>query len=463
MRKIPSETDQPRPAFFERRRPRVVAGAPGGPGDPPREEHTKNGRPGGSALCSPEPCRTWHVVGAELAPVRRGTTGTARRYKVTLVGLGAMGQRHARILRALETRFELVGAFDPREAARTPEGTERLRCETEALARAEVVIVATPIETHAGIVARGLAAGRHVFVEKPVCATAGEARAASAASAPGRSGNGGARIFVGHSERFNPVVRTLAKLVRDDRVLAIDLRRVGPSKPCGSGVLVNLGVHDFDLAAYLGGGEVTLRGAIGFGTGAAPWEDAAHVLFATAGGAPGHLYVDRGMPMRERAIELTTTRWVYRGDLLAHRLVRTTPLQAGAASAGRPAAARRAARRASRRPRRCARRGDAARDRRGRGRGARPRARRAGARTLRRGRARCDRAPRGSRPHRKLVDRRPPLIRLGSIWPAARSRIDSVRCFARALATRGRPRSGRSWSSRTSTSRSSTARPSSGG
>jgi predicted dehydrogenase len=237
---------------------------------------------------------------------------------VTVVGLGAMGQRHARVLRELAPRFETVGAYDLRGDAPTPLGLERLRSETEALACAEVVVVATPIETHAGIVARALAAGRHVFVEKPVCATAAEALAASAAA------RHGARLFVGHSERFNPVIRTLAKLVRDDEVLAIDLRRVGPSRPCASGVLVNLGIHDLDLAAYLGGGHLILRGALGFGATARSGQDAAHVLFSTARGASGHLYVDRTAAEKHRAIELATSRWIYRGDLLAHRLVRTS-------------------------------------------------------------------------------------------------------------------------------------------
>lgn len=229
-----------------------------------------------------------------------------------------MGQRHARVLRALEARFELVGAFDPNPEAATPERIERLHTEAEAWARAEVVVAATPIETHAAIVARGLAAGRHVFVEKPVCGSADEARVACAAA------RSGARVYVGHSERFNPVVRTLAKLLRDDQVLGMAFRRVGPTKPCASGVLVNLGVHDFNLAAYLSGGELTLRGAVGVGPAGngAPGPDAAHVVFTTATGAAGHLFVDRGAPARERVVEVSTARWVYRGDLLAHRLVR---------------------------------------------------------------------------------------------------------------------------------------------
>jgi predicted dehydrogenase len=237
-----------------------------------------------------------------------------------------MGQRHARVLGQLAHRFEVVGVHDVRRDVETPAGVERLRSEADAIARAEVVVVATPIETHAGIVARALAAGRHVLVEKPLCASTAEARILADAS------RGSARLFVGHSERFNPVVRVLARLVRDEEILAMDLRRVGPSSPRGWGVLVNMGVHDFDLAAYLGGGDVVLRGALGGGPGAGVGEDVAHVLFSTARGAIGHLCADRTVPTNQRSLVLTTSRWIYEGDLLAHRLSRT-PRTAGAGGA----------------------------------------------------------------------------------------------------------------------------------
>jgi predicted dehydrogenase len=228
-----------------------------------------------------------------------------------------MGQRHARVLLGLERRFDVVGGYDVRGEVPTPAGVARLRSEAEALARAEVLVVATPIETHGGLVTRALAAGKHVLVEKPICATAMEAHAALVAA------RSGARLFVGHSERFNPVVRSLARLLRSERVTAIALRRIGPCRPCGCGVLVNLGVHDLDLAAYLGGGGVALHGAVGARVSLGPGEDFAHVLFSTAGGALGHVVVDRTVPVRQRAIEVSTDRWIYEGDLLAHRLVRT--------------------------------------------------------------------------------------------------------------------------------------------
>jgi predicted dehydrogenase len=236
------------------------------------------------------------------------------RRATSIVGLGVMGLRHARVLRGLADRFDLVGAYDLNAEAPTPADVPRLRDEREAIERAEVVVVATPATAHAGTVARALAAGKYVLVEKPLCATAVEAQALVAAAARGR-----ARLFVGHSERFNPVVRVLARLLRDQRVVAIESRRVsaprtGPALDVG--VLVNLGVHDLDLAAYLGGGGVELRGAVGRGA------DGAHVLFATKGGAVGHISVDRTAPAKQRCLRVATTRWTYDGDLLAHRLVR---------------------------------------------------------------------------------------------------------------------------------------------
>jgi UDP-N-acetylglucosamine 3-dehydrogenase len=256
--------------------------------------------------------------------VRRATP---RRHRVTVVGLGVMGRRHARVFAALSERFELVGAYDLRAGLEWPEGLPVLGGEREAIARADVVVVATPTRTHAGIVARALAAGRHVLVEKPLCARAAEAEALGVAAS-----RGSARLFVGHSERFNPVVRALARLVRGERVVAIDTQRVGPSRPSECGVLVNLAVHDLDLAAYLGGGQAFVHGAVSGSPSEGAGEDVAHVLVTTTSGAFGHLYVDRTALERRRGMVLTTSRWIYEGDLLAHRLVRAArdPRESGA-------------------------------------------------------------------------------------------------------------------------------------
>jgi predicted dehydrogenase len=236
---------------------------------------------------------------------------TTTRHKVSVLGLGAMGARHARVLASLPDRFELVAAYDPRDPApgELPP-VPRVASEAEAIARADLVVIASPTHAHASTLSRALAAGRHVLVEKPLCPTSAEADAVAAAFA-----RSPARLFVGHSERFNPVIRTLARLLRSDRVLAIDLHRAGPSRTTDCNVLVNLGVHDFDLAAYLAGRGLILRAALGD-------DDFAHVLFDTGSGAVGHLYVDAAAPAKRRTIAIRTPRWTYDGDLLTPRLLR---------------------------------------------------------------------------------------------------------------------------------------------
>jgi predicted dehydrogenase len=227
-----------------------------------------------------------------------------------------MGQRHARVLAALEERFALVGTFDVRAGVRAA-AAPVLASEEEAIDRADLVVVATPNHAHAPTVVRALERGRHVLVEKPLCARARDAEALVAAASAGSS-----HLFVGHSERFNPVVRVIARLVRTEGVVAIDLSRVGPSRPTDCGVLLNLAVHDLDLAAYLGGGSATVRGSVGRASVRASGEDAAHVLLSLASGGIGHVHVDRTVPERSRTIVVATPRWIYEGDLLTHRLVR---------------------------------------------------------------------------------------------------------------------------------------------
>jgi predicted dehydrogenase len=227
-----------------------------------------------------------------------------------------MGKRHARVLSELPERFRLVGTYDLDHGIAVP-GVRRCPTEAEAIDLAEVVVVATPIEAHFASAARALAAGRHVLVEKPLCSSAGEARTLA------KGGRGGARLFVGQSERFNPVVRALARLVRNDPALSIDLTRVGPARPCSAGVLLNLGVHDFDLAGYLGRSSVSVESLrIAPSPRDVSRDDVARILFRTARGATGTMVVDRTAPVRRRTVRLVTARWVYEGDLLSHRLLR---------------------------------------------------------------------------------------------------------------------------------------------
>jgi len=97
----------------------------------------------------------------------------------------------------------------------------------------EAVCLATPVGTHRGLAEDAFAAGKHVFVEKPLAGTVEDAEAiVRAAERAGRT------LMVGHTFVYNPaVVAVREALERGDlgQVHYVDSQRV------------NLGLHQFDI------------------------------------------------------------------------------------------------------------------------------------------------------------------------------------------------------------------------
>lgn len=224
------------------------------------------------------------------------------RVSIGVLGLGRMGRLHARVLRELADRFELVGAYDPAVSGPFADPADLI-------AAASVVVVAAPTALHDAGARAAIEAGRAVLVEKPLAATSHEARrlalAADAAKVP---------LFVGHSERFNPVVRAMRAWMADERTtpVQIDVERIVPATGSGEDVLLNLGVHDLDLIEHLTGGRAVVLGATG---------DALHSrLHFTVGVVFGTIRCGRDGERRRR-LRLVTERTILEGDLLSPRLV----------------------------------------------------------------------------------------------------------------------------------------------
>ena len=169
-----------------------------------------------------------------------------------LVGLGAMGRHHARVLRSL-TGVELVAVADPGGDAHGIAGDLEVGADVQALidARVDYAVVAAPTAYHEAI---GLAladAGIHTLIEKPLAPTPeAAARLAAAFDAAGLIG------AVGHIERFNPALRSLrARLEQGEigEVYQVSTRRQGPfpSRISDVGVVMDLATHDIDLTAWV--------------------------------------------------------------------------------------------------------------------------------------------------------------------------------------------------------------------
>ncbi len=186
---------------------------------------------------------------------------TDRKIRVAVIGVGYLGQHHARIYAELPG-VELVAVADTAEARRREVGG-RLQVPAvadyrELLRRVDAVSVAVPTRLHHEIARDFLRAGADVLVEKPITRTLPEADELVALAAAGR------RILqVGHSERYNAGVQALAQLVQDPGF--IEVHRMGPfpGRSTDIDVVLDLMIHDIDIILTLVKSPVRAVSAVG--------------------------------------------------------------------------------------------------------------------------------------------------------------------------------------------------------
>jgi len=183
------------------------------------------------------------------------------RLRCAVIGAGYLGRFHAQKYASFAD-CDLVGVADP-----SPEARERLQSELgvpgfadhrELLGRADAVSIATPTVLHHAVARDFLEAGVHVLVEKPITATADEARELIAIA-----GRRGLVLQVGHLERFNPVIRAVAGELAAPRF--IESNRLAPFKPRGTdvSVVLDLMIHDIDLIEHIVRSPIESIDAIG--------------------------------------------------------------------------------------------------------------------------------------------------------------------------------------------------------
>ena len=172
-----------------------------------------------------------------------------RPVRVGVVGAGALGYHHIRLLKKIEGA-DLVG-FYHHNPTRAPQVAREL--ETTAfpsldalLERVEAVTVVVPTSAHVEVGLAALERGIHALIEKPLADTIPGAEQL-VQSARGR----GLCLQVGHVERFNRAVRAAAPYLDEPRFLQTE--RLAPFQPRGTdvAVILDLMIHDLDLVLEL--------------------------------------------------------------------------------------------------------------------------------------------------------------------------------------------------------------------
>jgi predicted dehydrogenase len=169
--------------------------------------------------------------------------------RVGVVGTGYLGRLHARVLTEIADA-QVVGFVETNDAvAAELESSLKIRRfpSVDALAREiECAVVATPTTTHHAVARQLLEAGCDVLVEKPITATAEEARDLIAVAAAN-----GRIIQVGHVERYNPAIAAVAEMVRGSRYFEAERLGVFVPRSLDVDVLLDLMIHDLNLVLSL--------------------------------------------------------------------------------------------------------------------------------------------------------------------------------------------------------------------
>ena len=194
--------------------------------------------------------------------------------KVGVIGLGRMGQLYTRMLGAINCAptvhgVRLHAVADVNEQARTQVANELSvphifadPYELIVFSELDAVIITTPTSTHAQLVIAAAKAGKAIFCEKPLALTLQETQSAMEAVAQAQ-----VPLQVGFMRRFDAAYARAKAMIEGGQIgYPVTFKSVGRDPFCpdphyadptkSGGLILDMAIHDFDLARWLMGSEV---------------------------------------------------------------------------------------------------------------------------------------------------------------------------------------------------------------
>lgn len=226
---------------------------------------------------------------------------TAPTTRVGVIGAGALGYHHVRIMRELED-VTFVGFHEarPDRATQVAEelGVEAFADVASLIDACDALTVVVPTPAHFAVARGAVTKGKHVLIEKPLTTSLAEADELLALAAAN-----GALVQTGHVERFNRAIRAAMPYVDRPRFLESD--RLAQFNPRGSDVAVvlDLMIHDIDLLLTLVKSGAEDVAAVGIAV-LTPFVDIANARITFASGAVANVTASRVSRERMRKLRI---------------------------------------------------------------------------------------------------------------------------------------------------------------
>lgn len=220
--------------------------------------------------------------------------------RLAVIGAGVMGKRHLAAIKRV-AGVELAGVVDS-DTSQASAAAAIVSCPVVSdvaslIGKIDAAVVAVPTAAHVACAAPLLRAGIACLIEKPLAGSEADCRALIAAAAEGC-----AVLQVGHIERFNPAVETLAHAALTPasiRALAARRMSAASARVLDIDVVTDLMVHDIDVVLALKKTPVVHVSAEGN-------DDHAVALLRFADGATATLTASRVTATRIRDLDLVT-------------------------------------------------------------------------------------------------------------------------------------------------------------
>lgn len=241
----------------------------------------------------------------------------SKKTRVGVVGVGYLGQIHARIYHEMEN-VELVMLADTQLERVTALG-KQYGCQVtnnylQLIDQVDAVSIVVPTSMHFDIAQPFLEAGIATLLEKPIAATIDEASKLVDLAAQNN-----APFLIGHLERYNPALRAVVERVTDPKY--IEVHRLGTfvERATDVDVITDLMIHDLDLVLSLVDEEVDEVQAIGASV-ITDHVDLANVRLSFPGGAVANITASRVSNKRFRRFRVFGPEGYYGINLMDQEL-----------------------------------------------------------------------------------------------------------------------------------------------
>lgn len=169
--------------------------------------------------------------------------------RVGVIGVGYLGQHHARIYSEIE-EAELIAVVDI-DKKKADTLAEKYRCESytdyrKILHKVDALSIVTPTTSHYGIALECLRVGKDILIEKPITGSIKEADELIL-----ESEKRGCILQAGHLERYNPALLAASEMIKEPSFVESERRSPFLGRGTDVDVTVDLMIHDADIILSL--------------------------------------------------------------------------------------------------------------------------------------------------------------------------------------------------------------------